>query len=319
MTSTLKLLCLPVVLALALAACTSPNTTEGNSEGADGVQTSGLQADLNHQSPRTSTGILSTSASKGSLFILGGGERPDSLMRRMLDLAGASHGHYIAVLTMASSEPQAAYEQTASQLNSLGPLPCVHFNLTLADMVNPARLDSVRNAAVVYITGGDQSRFMEVAGGTPIGQAIQDAFASGAVVGGSSAGAAIMSDVMITGDQQFSADYAPTYDKIWAENAVYAQGLGLLRGAVIDQHFVARSRYNRLLSAQADHPGLFGLGIDESTALLVRAGRAEVCGASQVVVFYPARERSQRFHHVGLKGMQVDVLLAGDSFPVSQP
>lgn len=263
--------------------------------------------------PADTGDVSSARSAKGSLFIIGGGDRPDSLMQRMLhEVDWQGRGAYIAVLTMSSSEPDTAYHYTAPQLSELSQHRTVHFNLGLADMVNRSRLDSLRNAAAIYITGGDQSRFMDVVGGNPIGEAIVEAYINGAVIGGSSAGAAVMSDVMITGDQKFSAEYSSTYDKLWAENGVYAQGLGLVSGAVIDQHFVVRSRYNRLLSAQADHPGLMGLGIDESTALLIQNGKAEVCGASQVVVFYPAQERSQRFHSVGLKGLNVDVLLAGE-------
>lgn len=255
---------------------------------------------------------------QGALFIIGGGARPDSLMQRFLDAADPGRAPYIAVLTMSSSERDTAYSYSATQFERLGGHP-IHFNLTLADVVNKPALDSLKNAAAIYMTGGDQSRFMEVVRDNPIAEAIHHAYQHGAVVGGTSAGAAVMSEIMITGDQRFSEAYQRTYDKVWKDNGIYASGLGMLDWAVVDQHFVARSRYNRLFSALADHPGKWGVGIDEATALLVRGGRAEVCGESQVVVLRPPTSTQQQFRNIGLSGVQTDLLLAGQSFTIPAP
>ena len=90
----------------------------------------------------------------------------------------------------------------------------------------------------------------------------------GGVIGGTSAGAAIMSRVMITGGQ---------------DKATVGTGFGFLPGAVVDQHASERSRINRLLGVLADHPDLVGVAVDESTALVVRQGRWQVMGDSYVV------------------------------------
>lgn len=259
-----------------------------------------------------------TEGPEGALFIIGGGARPDSLMQRFLDAAAADRAPYIAVLTMSSGDRDTAFYYAAQQFERLGGHP-IHFNLTLADVLNPSVLDSLKAAAAIYMTGGDQSRFMEVVRDNPIAEAIHHAYQHGAVVGGTSAGAAVMSEIMITGDQHFSEEYQRTYDKVWKENAIYATGLGMLDWAVVDQHFVARSRYNRLFSALADHPGKWGVGIDESTALLIHSGRAEVCGESQVVVMRPPASTHQQFRNIGLSGVETDLLLAGQSFAIPAP
>lgn len=264
----------------------------------------------------TEPAITTPAVPKGKLFIIGGGSRPDSLMQRMYAEAEMQEEDYTVVLTMSSSEPDTSFYYSNRQFVAIQENPVHHFNLTLSDVVNKKRLDSLSKARVIYITGGDQRRFMNVAADNPIAFAIRQAYEDGALVGGTSAGAAVMSEIMITGDEQYAQEYSPTYQKIWKDNGVYEKGLGLINWAVIDQHFVVRSRYNRLFSALVDHPGLWGVGIDESTALLISNGQAEVCGESQVVVMQSPTETRQRFLHSGLSGVQVDVLLAGDSFDI---
>ena len=97
--------------------------------------------------------------------------------------------------------------------------------------------------------------------------------ARGGVVGGTSAGAAIQSKVMIAGGQ--------TEPRM-------ATGLDLLPGAIIDQHFLARKRHDRLVAAVTKHPECVGFGIDEGTALVVRGRRLEVLGNSTVTVILAA-------------------------------
>ena len=97
---------------------------------------------------------------------------------------------------------------------------------------------------------------------------IHNVMRRGGVVGGISAGAAVMSSVMIRKGHQ---------------SPEMGRGFGLLPGTVIDQHFLARNRQERLLGALAHHPGHVGLGIDEGAAVLVRGGRLSVLGDSEVM------------------------------------
>ncbi|RYD73153.1 MAG: cyanophycinase, partial [Sphingobacteriales bacterium] len=77
--------------------------------------------------------------------------------------------------------------------------------------------------------------------------------------------------------------YKETFNKLLDKNIEFEQGLGLLQNTIIDQHFLKRNRYNRLISALAAHPDLVCVGIDESTAIIVHEGKAAVVGESQVI------------------------------------
>jgi cyanophycinase len=250
----------------------------------------------------------------GSLFIIGGGKRTPGLLQSMLESAHLSAEDYVVVLPMASSEPDTSFFYFHQGLDSLTENDILNYNLSLADVLNEERLDSLRNSKLIFVTGGDQSIFMNVVKDNPIAQAIQGAHEQGAMIAGTSAGAAIMSEVMITGDQVYTEEYRSTYDKVWRENGVYAKGMGFLSSAIIDQHFIARSRYNRILSALADHPGKMGIGIEESTAILVRGNGVTVMGENQVVVFQAPDSVRYQFLKVGMDNIRMDILLPGDHF-----
>ena len=88
---------------------------------------------------------------------------------------------------------------------------------------------------------------------------------------------------MITGTQLLDTVYKETFNKLWDQNIEFAEGLGLLKNTIIDQHFLKRNRYNRLISALAAHPDLVCVGIDEGTAIIVSGNKATVAGESQVI------------------------------------
>ena len=246
---------------------------------------------------------------QGTLFIIGGGSRPLSLMEgvaRRLPNPDA----LVLVMPMASSQPDTSMKYGMRPLVELG-LTNVKPMHVSAEKVTEVQLDSIRTAAGFYLCGGDQARFMAAVDDRIIG-AIQTAYQNGAVVSGSSAGAAMMSRVMITGDQLREPEYESTYRRIKTDNGVYGEGLGLMPHAIIDQHFVERSRYNRALTALHDFPGLPVIGIGESTALVVEPNAVSVEGESQVVVFWPAETRSDTAGRIGIAELQLDVLLPGD-------
>lgn len=251
---------------------------------------------------------------KGKLFIIGGGDREDALNRSMIEASGVEAGGYIAVLPMASSVPDSSFIWFEEEIRHVTQVPCFNFSLTEKDYVNAVRLDSLRNAKLIFICGGDQSRFMDLVRNTTIHDAILAAFQNGATIAGTSAGAAMMSKVMITGDQEYAEEYEGTYRRLWQGNAKYSAGLGMLDSTIIDQHFVARSRYNRLLTALCDYPGMMGVGIDESTAILVEGKKATVVGASQVLVFQPVDSCQTVFHHLGIDNVNMKILLSNQSF-----
>ena len=122
-------------------------------------------------------------------------------------------------------------------------------------------LKAVQSASGVFISGGTQMRLPSVIGGTSLEAALLDAYKRGVIIGGTSAGAAVMPKVMIAYGKG-----GPTPREHIAQ---FTPGLGLTDKIVFDQHFRQRDRLGRLLYLIAAHPGLLGVGIDENTAAIV--------------------------------------------------
>lgn len=250
-------------------------------------------------------------APEGNLFIIGGGKRPPALMKAFTDLAGTDEG-YALVFAQSSAEPDTSFRYISEELAAHTDLPVIR--VKNADG-RQALIDSVRAAKLIFITGGDQNRFLRDVH-TDVGGAIRDAYYRGATVGGTSAGAALMSRVMITGDQREELLYESTYSRLTYGNGVYAGGLGLTDSLIIDQHFVVRSRYNRLISALADTEYPAAAGIDESTALVITPGYTTVAGESQVVILTRPEQTVDRNGKIGLKEMKINIYLQGDTFKI---
>jgi cyanophycinase len=256
---------------------------------------------------------------RGSLVIVGGGERSEAMMRRFVELAGG-RGARIAVVPNASSEPEETGRGLVAELDSLGARAFVYYlNHAAASAEASARgLDS---ATGIWFSGGDQIYVTQALAGTPVLRAMQRRYREGAVIGGTSAGAAIMSDSMITGNQTPPGDttgyYGDEYPAIARRRVEIVPGLGFLPGAIVDQHFIRRERHNRLMSAVLERPALLGVGIDEGTALEVRPdGRWRVLGESAVVVYDArhARVTDRGRPLLGATGLRVHVLPAGSVF-----
>lgn len=257
---------------------------------------------------------VNQSVGQGKLFIIGGGSRPTALIERMIDEAGVESGGYGIILPMSSASDSAVYfaqqQFLERKLNNI-----VGLKFMKGETPTAVKLDSVRRAKFIYITGGDQNRFMDVVRGTEIEKAIHDAFKRGALIAGTSAGAAVMSKMMITGNELKHPDYSSTFKSIEGENIELAPGLGLIEGAIIDQHFLRRSRHNRLISAVIEHPEQTGIGIDEATALLVNGKDCEVVGDAQVIVLKnSSRSRLTKNGKLGAREIRMDIYLPGEKF-----
>jgi cyanophycinase len=146
-------------------------------------------------------------------------------------------------------------------------------------------------------------------------------YQEGCVMAGTSAGAAVMSEIMITGEERRKAEEGHEFETLEAENIVTVEGLGFLKTVIIDQHFTTRKRHNRLISLVAEHPRLLGIGIDEETAVVVGPDdHFEVIGNRNVVV-YDASKASVTItpaKAVSFRGMRMDVLVAGDRFDLEK-
>lgn len=254
---------------------------------------------------------------KGSLFIIGGGSRPDHLVNRMIDEANLRNEGYAVILPMSSSVADSAIIWASEQFYRNRIENVTGFNFLPGGDRPLHWIDSIKNASLIYISGGDQNRFMAIAGENEIEEAIHHAYKNGAVIAGTSAGAAVMSELMITGDELRYPDYTSTFRTIESDNIKIGRGLGLVNTAIIDQHFVYRSRHNRLFTAVIEYPDQMGIGIDESTALLIKGNEAEVVGESQVMVFKnPDNSYKEKNIKLGALNLQVDIYLPGEKFPM---
>jgi cyanophycinase len=171
----------------------------------------------------------------------------------------------------------------------------------------------VQNVDVIFFSGGDQSRLARVLNNTDVLQAVRERHEAGTVVAGTSAGAAIMSSLMITGG---NAERAMVKGEMET-----GEGFGLAPEAVIDTHFMNRGRLKRLFSVTAAAPEKTGIGLDEDTGIIMRAGGdIEVIG-SGVVTLVDAKDlhgnnidQIADGEEIKAEGFKVTTLKAGNTF-----
>ncbi len=260
-------------------------------------------------------------ASRGALYVVGGGPQTPAMVREFVELAGGNSAK-IAVLAMASASGERSGEAKARDLRELG---ATAFNMWVTR--EQADLDSVAalldGVTGIWFGGGDQSRLARIVRGTALERAIKARHVAGAVVGGTSAGAAVLSAVMITGDERRRGGARPSSDSsavnitIDRDNVVTSDGFGLIDNAVIDQHFVRRRRHNRLLSLVLEREPHLGAGIDESTALVIEPNGTWRVSGESVVVIYDARAAQRTAPGAGTLGaaeVRMHVLPAGARF-----
>ncbi len=174
--------------------------------------------------------------------------------------------------------------------------------------------DLVRNAAGIFITGGDQYALTQALDRTPVEEAIRDAYGKGAIVAGTSAGATAMGRPMIvaggSSGELRKGMVQLSHGLAWAGDDL-----------ILDTHFGARGRFPRLASVVAEHPHALGVGIDENTCLLVdHEGRALVIGAGVayfVDASHAAMNTAQRVRTgqpVSIGALSVHILASGQEY-----
>lgn len=217
---------------------------------------------------------------KGRLLLIGGAEDKEGdclILKEFVRLAGGA-GARVAVLAVAPADQEAVGDAYREVFLRLGAGEAEVLLLPDREAARQGCLvEAVNRATGLFFPGGDQLRVTSRLGGTPVEDAVRHAYHRGVVVGGTSAGAAVMTDTMIV-----AGDSADAPQKC-ATNL--APGLGLLEETVLDQHFAQRGRLGRLLSALAQNPHILGIGVDEDTALRVDPdGRFWVLGSRTVTV-----------------------------------
>ncbi len=222
---------------------------------------------------------MESSQTRGQLIIIGGAEDKEGdckILREFVRRAGGINAR-IVVMTVATELPREVGENYIRVFERLGAE-----DVRIVDTVNredassSTYLEAIEKATGVFFTGGDQSRITSILKDTQLDAAIHKRYSEGIVVGGTSAGAAMMPDVMIVeGDSETN----PRVNVVQM-----GPGMGFLPGVVIDQHFLQRGRLGRLISALAQQPAVLGFGIDENTAIIVNDDKFEVVGEGAVTV-----------------------------------
>ena len=255
--------------------------------------------------------------SKGHLLIIGGGERTDPIISRFIALAGGKDARII-IVPLASGEPLEAARDQAAEFKRLGAPAADWVIFPKGGADTQTNLAKFKNAGGVFFTGGDQVRLTSFLAGTLMLEEIRRIYREGGVVGGTSAGAAVMSKVMITGDDRMEVK-GESFTAIRSSSVVTAEGFGFLPPDIVaDQHFLTRKRENRLISVVLENPGLTGIGIDEGTAFIVGPdGVGEVLGNSLVSVYDASgagpvtRDGSG---HLAARGIILNLLKSGDRY-----
>jgi cyanophycinase len=222
----------------------------------------------------------------GQLVIVGGGTPSPRILRRFVALAGGERSQLI-VLPMASEDPAGSGKSASESLGQAGARSVDVLILTREMADTPSALAPLRAASGIFFSGGDQSRLTRALKDTKAETLLHDLLHGGVVLAGTSAGAAVMSEIMITGEEKRRVpEDGDAFTTIEADNVVTAPGFGFLRGVIVDQHFVRRRRSNRLMSLVLENPACLGVGIDEETGIWVKPDRTfEVIGEGPVVVF----------------------------------
>lgn len=220
---------------------------------------------------------------EGTLIVQGGGGVSEATWERYIASAGGTDARFVCIPSANTMDDDAAPDSySARELAERGCTNVRIAHVARRERANhDAQLLGVIDAAdAVWIDGGRTFRFMDRFGETRAAEAIARVLERGGVVGGSSAGCQVVGDFLLRGNPKSNSEM--TFDG-------YTEGMGLLRGVVLDAHFIERDRHAQLRQVVGDHPQLLGLGVDAGTALLVQGSVGEVLGEGEGVVVYDAR------------------------------
>ena len=214
---------------------------------------------------------------QGSLVVIGGGPLGPDIVSRFIELAGGKQANLVLIPTAGEADTYPSDWGGAGFLRKAG---CT--NITILHTRDRQVADSesftepLRRASAVFFGGGRQWRLVDAYLGTRTQREIEAVLARGGVIAGSSAGATIQGSYLVRGARAGNQIMmAPGYEI----------GFGYLRNVAVDQHLLKRKRENDLVPVVNKHPELLGIGIDESTAIVVRGDGLEVIGASKVAIY----------------------------------
>lgn len=269
----------------------------------------------------TASGVLPTWAQMpkvSRLVIVGGAEdrlQDRIILRKFSEYCGGPQAK-IRIITAASADPQGVWQSYREAFHALGVRNVDRLAIDDRESAQaPAVQAEILQADGIFMSGGDQSKLMGTLWDTAAYESLHQAFhMNRCCIGGTSAGAAVMSRHMIA---QGPSVLRPSKEAVDTDI-----GLGLLSQAVVDQHFSERRRLPRLLSTLAMRPDLLGVGIDEDTALVIERGVGiEVIGQGTVTLVDPSQMQSnvddlEVLDQIEMLGVQLHLLPAGHRYTV---
>ncbi|MCC7421757.1 MAG: cyanophycinase [Planctomycetaceae bacterium] len=233
--------------------------------------------------------LINGKVSGGTLVIAGGGELPMQVQQKFVELAGAQKARIVVIPAVKLDESLREHYLAAWKAMQPADVQVLH-TTDRAEADDPAFSAVLDEATGVWIGGGSQTSLVTWYGRTLVEKRIRAVLERNGVVGGTSAGAAIMSERMIAGGR---------------DGRNLSRGFGLWPGVVVDQHFMRRNRWARLYQAIASGEPLTGIGIDEETAIIVERGTGKfvVLGKSYVMAMVAA---------IDSQPIRIEILKSGD-------
>lgn len=259
--------------------------------------------------------IVPEGATRGWIVPIGGAENKENdrhILERFVAVSGGRDADIVVIPTASKlRETGPRYEQLFRELGAAR-VTSMDFD-TRRDCQEPSRLERIAEATGIFFTGGNQLRLTTLLGGTPVAKLVRSRNAQGVAVGGTSAGASILSEHMIAfGDEGSS---------VISGSVRLAPGLGLTNRFIIDQHFTQRDRLGRLLTALTYNPFAVGIGLDEDTAAFIGPDETvEVEGSGGVTVVdaadvsFSSMDSVNEGQPVCLLGLRLHILVAGATF-----
>jgi cyanophycinase len=252
---------------------------------------------------------------RGWIVPIGGAENKENdrrILERFVHVSGGADADIVVIPTASRvNETGPRYEQLFTDIGA-SRVTVMDFD-TRRDCQEPGRLERLEQATGIFFTGGNQLRLTTLLGGTPVAKLIRARNAHGVTVGGTSAGASILSEHMIASGDEGSA--------MIAGSVRLAPGLGLTNRFIIDQHFRQRDRFGRLLTALAYNPFAIGIGLDEDTAAFISPEEIlEVEGSGGATIVDPSEVNFSSAHQVEegqpmcMLGLRVHLLTPGATF-----
>lgn len=252
----------------------------------------------------------------GNLIIIGGAEdktKECAILKNFVSLSGEGAAR-LTIITTATEQPIESGNQYKTVFKKLGTSEVNILDINSRDEADlPRNVKLISDSTGIFFTGGDQLRITSILGGTKVYTALHEAYAAGAIIAGTSAGASAMSRTMIVDGNNNDPARKCTLKM--------APGLGLLEFALIDQHFHQRGRIGRLLCGVAENPSILGIGIDEDTAILVHPDlHFEVLGSNSVTVVDGSHIKSSNVselkpdENLAIANIMLHVLPAGYGF-----